>query len=169
MDSKQIEERVHITTGDDYPKEGTTSPATLSLRNKRIVTKGQYVRLRGKRESIRLLGVCLLLTAGMFGFLTVCILSILGMNLGGCVLGLCLGIVTCLIGKWGLESLYAAGKIDPGVPLTRANTADLPAPDSLVRASQEPPQEPQAVLLRAAAEGAQTPAEQLVRAASEQE
>ena len=36
--------------------------------------------------------------------------------------------------------------------LTRANTADLPAPDSLVRASAEPMQEQQAVLLRAATE-----------------
>ena len=54
--------------------------------------------------------------------------------------------------------------IDPGVPLTRANTADLPAPDSLVRASAEPVQEQQAVLLRAATETAERHEEQLVRA-----
>ena len=50
-------------------------------------------------------------------------------------------------------------------PLTRANTADLPAPDSLVRASSEPMQAQEAVLLRAAAEGQETPPEQLVRPA----
>ena len=31
-------------------------------------------------------------------------------------------------------------KIDPGIPLTRANSGDLPPPDSLVRSSEEPPQ-----------------------------
>jgi hypothetical protein len=50
------------------------------------------------------------------------------------------------------------------VTLARANTADLPAPDSLVRASAEPVQEQQAVLLRAATEGTETHEEQLVRA-----
>jgi len=49
------------------------------------------------------------------------------------------------------------------VPFTRANTADLPAPDSLVRASQEPVQQDQSILLRAAADTTQTPAEQLLR------
>ena len=51
------------------------------------------------------------------------------------------------------------------VPLTRANTADLPAPESLVRASAEPVQEPQAVLLRAATTTQEKHEEQLVRAA----
>ncbi len=51
------------------------------------------------------------------------------------------------------------------VPLTRANTADLPAPESLVRASSEPRQEQEAVLLRAAARSVGTPPEQLVRPA----
>ena len=49
-------------------------------------------------------------------------------------------------------------------PLTRANTADLPAPGSLVRASSEPVQAQGTVLLRAAIEGNQTPAVELVRA-----
>ncbi len=50
-------------------------------------------------------------------------------------------------------------------PLTRANTADLPAFNTLARASFEPPQAQQAVLLRAAAQGHETPLEQLVRPA----
>ncbi len=57
-----------------------------------------------------------------------------------------------------------ANQINLGVPLTRFNTADLPAPDSLVRASSEPMQAQQAVLLRAAAEGQDRHEEELVRA-----
>ena len=66
-------------------------------------------------------------------------------------------------------STEQAEKINPGVPLTRANTADLPAPDSLVRASSEPLQAQESVLLRAATEKGETPPEQLVRASVGQE
>lgn len=55
------------------------------------------------------------------------------------------------------------------LPLTHVNTADLPAVDSLVRASSEPLQAQEGVLLRAAAEGQETPPEQLVRASVGQE
>ena len=51
-------------------------------------------------------------------------------------------------------------QIDPGVPVTRANNADLLAPESLVRASVEPTQEQQAVLLRAATPGVERDEEQ---------
>ena len=54
--------------------------------------------------------------------------------------------------------------MEVGVPLTRANTADLPAPDSLVRASSEPMQAQEDVLLRAAATGNDTPPEEMLRA-----
>ena len=138
----------------------------LQKSGKRIVSKGEYVRLKGKRESIRLVGVCLLLLAGILGFLTVCTLGIMGFRLNGCILALCLGIATYVVGKWGLESLNASVKIDPGVPLTHVNVTDLPAPDTLVRASSEPTQEQQTVLLRAVAADQQTPSEQLVRASS---
>jgi hypothetical protein len=59
-----------------------------------------------------------------------------------------------------------ARKVKVGVPLTRANTADLPAPESLVRAAGEPVQEQQTVLLRAATEGTETHEEQLLRASA---
>jgi hypothetical protein len=55
-------------------------------------------------------------------------------------------------------------EIDIGVPFTRANTADLPPADSLVRASDEPLQEQNSVLLRAATHGPETRPEELVRA-----
>lgn len=55
------------------------------------------------------------------------------------------------------------------VPLTRANTSDLPAPDTLVRASQEPLQAQGSVLLRAAVQTQDGHEEQLLRAAGGQE
>ena len=45
-----------------------------------------------------------------------------------------------------------------------ANTADLPADESLVRASQEPVQEQQSILLRPTMEADTSPPEQLLRA-----
>ncbi len=75
---------------------------------------------------------------------------------------LVLGIILCRVAS--TVSLKHARKIHDSIPLTRANTADLPAPDSLVRASSEPLQEQQTVLLRAAVQGQETSSEQLVRA-----
>jgi len=49
------------------------------------------------------------------------------------------------------------------IPFTRANTIDLPAPETLVRASQEPVQADHSILLRAAADTNQTPVDQLLR------
>jgi len=46
---------------------------------------------------------------------------------------------------------------------TAVSTADLPASDMLVRASQEPEQAEHSILLRAATDTNQTPAEQLLR------
>ncbi len=54
--------------------------------------------------------------------------------------------------------------VDAMQPITRANTADLPAPESLVRASAKPIQEQEAVLLRAVADAQERHEEQLVRA-----
>ncbi|MCW3096731.1 MAG: hypothetical protein JWL77_2349 [Chthonomonadaceae bacterium] len=55
-------------------------------------------------------------------------------------------------------------ELDAGIPFTRANTADLPPADSLVRASDEPVQQQKSVLLRAAIPGPKTRPEELVRA-----
>ncbi len=62
--------------------------------------------------------------------------------------------------------MKTAKKIDMGVPVTRVNAADLPAPDSLVRASQEPLQAQEGVLLRAATQTQDRHEEQLLRAAA---
>jgi hypothetical protein len=74
-----------------------------------------------------------------------------------------LGMATALYYA-GRVHLKLARAIEPVTPLTRANIGDLPAPQTLVRASQEPMQEHQAELLRAAQYGKETHAEELLRA-----
>lgn len=54
-------------------------------------------------------------------------------------------------------------------PPANTNNASLPARQTLVRASSEPTQAQQAVLLRAAAEGMETPPEELMRASGVQD
>jgi hypothetical protein len=65
--------------------------------------------------------------------------------------------------RWGKRKTWET--VRAMQPINSALTADLPASDNLVRASKEPKQEQQAVLLRAATEGLETSSEQLVRAA----
>lgn len=64
----------------------------------------------------------------------------------------------------GVRIFRVAKQVDVGVPLTRVNTADLPAPDSLVRASSQPVQAQEIVLLRASKETQDKHEEQLLRA-----
>ena len=145
--------------------------------NKRIVSKDEYVACVARREAKRW-GSVVLAIAGAACFV--------------CTLGSAVGMLYALDFVWkGLFLLsitlsFPAGyalfkfaeknlqeavvKLDV-VPLTRANMGDLPALDTLVRASQAPAQtdEQQAELLRAAQYGRETPAEELLRASTNQE
>lgn len=79
-------------------------------------------------------------------------------------------ICLCVLSYWGGGVfLRQADKIKVGIPLLPADTAHLPAPDTLVRASSEPIQAQENVLLRSVAAGQETPPEQLVRAMNGQE
>ena len=142
---------------------------------KRIVSKGEYVQAHGQRASIGLLVVCL------WGMAFICGLTALAYGGGlvaffmgwhkcsGMMAAMYLAMVvvfgagTSIFWKWADKALLASYAIHPGIPLTRANTADLPIRQTLVRASSEPEQAQEAVLLRAA-EGQGTPPEQLMRA-----
>ena len=135
---------------------------------KRIVSPGEYVQGHGKRAGLGLLGACLSFLAFLFAvsavgdFITALThISRVYQGLSG---GLAWGGLAYLFSWMGKRSLGHFHNIDPGVPFTHANTAHLPSGESLVRASSEPMQAQQAVLLRAAAEGQETPPEQLVRA-----
>ena len=128
---------------------------------KKIVSKGAYVKTQIKKGFLWLKALCCLLTGFAILFKAVRVVHVL---FSPRIDGLALFIygVSCLFAaKKSVNQTRAMAHV---VPLTRANTADLPAPDSLVRASEEPMQAQEAVLLRAAAQGMVTPPEQLVRA-----
>jgi len=139
---------------------------------KRIVSKGQYVQAQGKRIGIGSAGVGLLFLSALFAlfaFLSIGFAIVTSKVLYGIFVGVVCAAASFQLGSWGLASLRHANTIDPGVPLTRQVADTLPAEESLVRASEEPVQEQQAVLLRAATSDRETPSDQLVRPAGEQE
>ena len=155
---------------------------------KRIVSKGAYVKAQGKKVSLNLLGTVGIGLSLLMGFAAIVpVVFFIG---GVCNASTFPGHADAYIGqavvsafgllllaggilgtaKWGKTALAHAAELDTGVPLTRANTADLPAPDSLVRASQELMQAQEAVLLRAAVGETQERQEgQLLRVAAGRE
>jgi hypothetical protein len=140
---------------------------------KRIVSKVEYAKVRSNKAAEGIVGILLGLTAVGAGVLSLLLLYgfvyfLLKWDFLALVC-LCLFVFigggTYCIAKVALEITRDSMKELEIVPFTRANTADLPAPDSLVRASAEPIQEPQAVLLRAATESVERHEDQLVRPA----
>ena len=133
---------------------------------KRIVSKGEYARLRGQQEVFRWGSVAMAVVVAVLVLCTVGFIIVAAST--GAALCYALALL-CFAAAW-LTKRIAEAIMDKAllklnaVPLTRANAADLPAPDSLVRASLEPLQAQEGVLLRAAAQGQATPQEQLVRA-----
>jgi uncharacterized membrane protein len=154
-------------------------PPTEKQTGKRIVSRGEYVKAQGK-----IAGLLLVAT----------FVAVLGMNIAawlaiyfGCptldshgnwvyksdfdfiIATVCVCVSMVVFGTISRLIYKKVEQATPGVPLTRANTGGLSAPDSLVRASAEPVQEPQAVLLRAGTGMQATPPEQLVRASAGKE
>ena len=151
------------------------SPQTGKQTGKRIVSKGEYAKVQGQRAGLRSGALVLYLVALFFLLKAVsCLMALLYMLLTGraitfetavyTVLFLLMGTGAHFFRKWAKGNMRRASEMGKIVPLTRANTADLPAPDSLVRASAEPVQEQEAVLLRAATAGMERHEEQLLRA-----
>lgn len=140
---------------------------------KRIVSKGAYVQAQTDRAFMGIVGVGLwaamafvaLLIVGCSIVLCLCLAEKSFLAAGGCLLAIVgLALLARMCGRMGLEAMQEVNTIDPGVPFTRANTADLPAPDMLVRASAEPIETQATVLLRAAAVEPEKHEEQLLRA-----
>ena len=146
---------------------------------KQIVSKGEYVRGLSKKAALGVGSTTLAV-----GCLAACLVAVIYLlyaiqlyraQLWGSDVGLVVRNFLFILGAGGsavflfqaaAREQARARRIDPGIPLTRANAADLPAPESLVRASEEPTQEQQSVLLRAATEGVERHEEQLVRSSA---
>jgi|SRR5579871_2372465 len=134
-------------------------------KKQRIVSKGQYVEAHGKRIGFGTVGCGLLLVAALCGSVTIGSIGALFAGGGWRAAGeiMASGFLTFYSGYVGFVYLRQSRKIDPGIPLTRKVANTLPAEDSLVRASEEPIQEQQAILLRAAVDGQEMAPDQLVR------
>lgn len=138
---------------------------------KRLVSKGQYLKTIGDRGVTYasgvfygLLGVTfLLLSLFSFGyfFFIACLGSIDSFLLGIGVLLLILSMAAF----WGCKSCFwRATESEDVAPITRHNTGNLPAAETLVRASNLPPSQHQTELLRAAQYGKESPVGELLRA-----
>jgi hypothetical protein len=116
-----------------------------------------------------LIAACVwVLTAGRHFLQSLHTLSYIGANLLFisllCVLMPMIVIAGVLVfGAIGVSLVKHSADINNVVPLTRATASDLPAPESLVRASEEPPVAPETILLRPLADNPTSPPEQLVR------
>ncbi len=137
---------------------------------RRIVSRGEYISNIKQKTYGMLVGMGICIIGLMFGVMCVMI-PFTGNNplviklLARVFLLLVGGTTTISLVCLGGQTIKITNQIDPGVPVTRANTADLPANDNLVRASQEPAQAQGSVLLRAAAgEARKGQEEQLLRA-----
>jgi hypothetical protein len=137
---------------------------------KRLVPVHEYVGRKATRAVLFSLGGYLLLTGiiGMLISLSGLVLSfpmwLLGFsNVSFTLLALISGLIS-----WGLFSAgqfvgETADKIEDVERLTFITADKLPAEETLVRASTEPTQQQEKVLLRAATASEETPPEQLLR------
>jgi hypothetical protein len=146
-----------------------------SKQRKRIVSKEQYITYLAKKAGLSSVSG-LLFCSGLMGLLLAgcgllaSVLTLFGSASSDSDLFISLiwasssiGVISLLVGRIGFEGIKEAKKMTPVLPLTRHNVNQLPEPESLVRASAEPPAEQSDVLLRAAQPGQETPAEQLLR------
>ena len=164
---------------------------------RRFVSKGEYVRVQANRATTSVSGLGYAILGVVCGVVTITLTlafgyhlcfptrdfllnryvvkvrgtdqvsELIGMLIFNSFILVLFGGLAYEMSMFGYDLLRKATRLDPGVPFTSANTADLPAPESLVRASEELMQAQEAVLLRAAMEGPETPPEQLVRAVNE--
>ncbi len=141
---------------------------------KKIVSKGKYAQVQGQRGGIMLLGSMLFVMAGVCAFIAICLLfaALCYISVGreSVLIGFVCALFAAFMGAvaFGFAKAYLAAvrKVDEMnnvVPLTRTTAPYLPAQDSLVRASIEPPVAPETILLRAVGDVSATPPEQLVR------
>ncbi len=137
------------------------------LSGKRIVGKSAYVGTISAKIALRVFGAASCLLPVYFGWNLVRLFFARpeGIPFFPTVFMLLIPAL-CLAGGLfnGMRAIKIARQIDAGVFLTHVNTADLPAPDSLVRASSQPTQAQETVLLRASKETQEKHEEQLLRA-----
>jgi hypothetical protein len=139
---------------------------------KRLVSKGQYLRLLGKRTALSSSAIGIACAGGIL-FLIVGVglirFGVFHQTLRQSMLSFFSILSVCCVA--GIMAIRIAGNlfreakaIERVAPITRHNTGDLPAVETLVRPSDLPHSHQQAQLLRAAPHGNETPVEELLRA-----
>ncbi len=151
-----------------------------AMRPPHIVSQGEHAVLTGEKVALSALGavLCTLAYIGIASSVITTILFSVLLFTGGIPaygalqsigMFLVVGVSSFVMLRFSRGSFKKSHSIDAGIPLTRTEMNDLPAPDTLVRASQEPLQLQQATLLRPATETPEAHEEQLLRAANEQQ
>ena len=153
-----------------------------TMTGKRIVSKGEYIQTEINRVScmvgatillLLLLPMCLV--SMLFGFWSIIILVVSVWTVSGTgfqagllllIASLVLGALIYILWKLSLAGLNYSEKTGDLLPLTRANLAEVPVFETLVRASQEPVQLQENILLRQAMEEQERHQEQLLRAST---
>ncbi len=146
----------------------------------RIVSKSRYLgylsrtkRLSGSGTFLIMLGAVgtfgsfLVLVAFLFswvGDLAFDLGTLICLIFSGVLFCLLAGIMLLLAARSGLKKWEQASRLEPVVPLTRHSADQLPAEESLVRASSEPSDVQPQVLLRAGGSDLQTAPKELMRA-----
>ena len=142
--------------------------------SRRIVSKREYAAVQAKRGGLTAAALILGIIYVVYVYAAVkyCIWLGLSLALGGTVTGIVPGYFVALVLmplafsciRWMQRSIRAIEFIQRVIPVTRANSRNLPLPDSLVRASTEPVQEQGSILLRAAASRDEKHMDQLLQA-----
>jgi len=157
--SKPGESGVNQSVAKTWRRVALSSIALINRRyrpSKRFVSRQEYVARKRRKTALSSIGV-LIFCMGVgsipiiYSFADNTFIQIFVS--GGSFFLVLLGAAAMKLGR----------TMDVGVPLTSDNIADLPAEDSLVRASQEPAQEQTPILLRAAISPQSTPPEEMVR------
>lgn len=142
---------------------------------KKIVSKGKYAQVQGLRAGTFLWGIGLIVAGIVCAVIALCLCVTLivafpdGSHMSGLTVvavAVCAALCaagTYRLGKMGVTKIEQAERMNNVVPLTRITAPYLSAPESLVRASGEPIQEQQTVLLRAATQTQERHEEQLLR------
>jgi hypothetical protein len=143
---------------------------------KRLVSKQRYLSVVGHKLSLYSSG-SFLATLGIICLAVLILILIVGIRevvqeitLSSLIpLGSFIAMIVILGGGafllFGMSksAFKTASEIEPVIPVTDRNSHLLPAEESLLRGSDQPPTQLQNELLRAAQEGPQTPQEELLR------
>ena len=147
---------------EDVQKRQTETPGHHGIRQRRVVSKGEFVRTIGKKLGLFSLSGTLLATA-----LVLALITMVSLYFGAILFVIAFGIVTIAVFWASTRFFVQAKKVEAVRPLTNRISHLLPPEESLVRAADAPPTQQQAELLRAAQSSQDTPAEELLRPASE--